>query len=157
MIADLQHRLDDGDTLFRCHERREWGAGGRPALGEIFEELRNIAFEHVSNIEQQLGTYPVAAFFVFLNLVEREAESLAQIFLTHPDFEAARLNTRGYQCLDVGILCRTHRSLSGLVLGRVGDALDQVAEVVSNCPVRDVCIGRQQFGRGISAIWQCAA
>jgi len=82
------------DALFRPHEFEKMIflalRGGRSYLvkiGGAFKEITDGNAQNIRHLKQTAGPDAVDTFFVFLDLLERNAERLAQFLLRHADLE----------------------------------------------------------------------
>ena len=55
--------------------------------------MRHVALKYFGDLEQPPRAYAVCPLFVFLNLLKRDTERLAESFLTHPGADTTRPNT----------------------------------------------------------------
>src|SRR5450755_3739928 len=111
--GDLLDQFDDaapelgvGDACERAGQRQALGGrqkignvSRRGAFGEAFgtggaagpslEQKRNRDLKDLGDLLDTAGADPVGTFFVFLNLLECEAQCFAELFLTHAQHDAA--------------------------------------------------------------------
>lgn len=107
LIRYLVERAVQFQTFGCCDEIRYADIGGqvRPALipvgGEVnarfcwqfIEEELHRRVQHAGNGEKAACADPVRPFFIFLNLLEGEAEEPPEAFLTHSQFHTPQPHT----------------------------------------------------------------
>jgi hypothetical protein len=86
-------RCNERQPVTRCHEISQW-IGRRPA-GEgvasrrALEEERHGHLQSMANLLEPARADPVSAFFVFLDLLERDVERIAEFRLAHVQHHSA--------------------------------------------------------------------
>src|SRR5271169_2563571 len=126
VVGDLLDQVDDApsqlgivDTRERLGERQP--VRGREKIGDIggrgrltyvvvtrsrlnvrraLEEERDRHLKDVGNVLQPAGADPIGAFLVFLDLLKRQAESVAEFFLAHRQHHPAHANAASDMFVD---------------------------------------------------------
>ena len=68
--------------------------------GRVFEEEGNWYVQDAGDVLETAGTNPVRAFFVFLDLLEGDAEALPQFLLAHTKHGTTKTNPASYMDVD---------------------------------------------------------
>src|SRR5690348_3948234 len=111
-IGDSQIGAHQLERLALHHRVRLIGLGGgfartarRWSLAQLFEKKRDRNVEHARQIVKPAGADAIGAALVFLNLLERQADRIAELFLTHPEKRAAQAHARAHMHVDrVGLI-----------------------------------------------------
>src|SRR5947209_8446479 len=105
-VDDAAAKLGVGEARERARQRQSFRGGeeigdvsrrvlfevsirGGPGAGRALEQERYRDLQDVADLLQPAGADAVGTLFVFLHLLERQAQSLAELFLTHLDHETA--------------------------------------------------------------------
>lgn len=62
--------------------------------GTAFKEITRWHLQSVRNLHKATRTNSIATLFVFLDLLEREADGIGQLFLAHAEFKPPRTDAR---------------------------------------------------------------
>src|SRR4051812_24351703 len=95
-IFDLHERLGQRQAVGRRQKlghvsrrgRVLGAAGAARRVGSAVEQEPDRNLQYIGNLLEPAGADPIGALFVFLHLLEREAESVAELFLAHRQHHA---------------------------------------------------------------------
>jgi len=108
LVSDFDKRRNESKALFPCHKVGYAGGqiGFRP-IPEIiwhsrhaFEEKGHRDFQKIGGLLELAGAYPVGAFFVFLNLLKGNSESIRKVGLRIAEHQAPHADARSDMTVD---------------------------------------------------------